>query len=188
MILLLREAFKRRSMEGYKTIHHYADIGLTAGVGSAIALAIGADTELARAQFETAIFLTGVASLVVSGYSATASEPDPRAARTAPLMTKLFSGAALGAAIAATTLTALPGPDGATLRERVLQDNQDYISSRQRQKAAEKEASTAAKDKNVSHETYPVAPPPPTVPPMNGIFPANIPTQLAQPQARGPGL
>lgn len=187
MILLLREAFKRRSMEGYKTIHHYADIGLTAGVGSAIALAIGTDTELARTHFETAVFLTGMASLVLSGYSATASEPDPRAARTAPLMTKLFSGAALGAAIAATTLTALPGPEGATLKERVLQDNKDYIPLRQRQKAAEK-AAAEAKDKNVSHETYPVAPPPPTVPPMNGIFPANIPTQLAQPQSRGPGL
>ncbi len=148
MIFLLREMFKRQGWDGYNASHHYADLGITAGAGAAIALAIGTDTESSRYYFENSVFFAAAGSLMLSFRTVTASEPDTKSPRITPYLTKLVSGAVLGMAIAATPLVTLPGPEGSSLRERILQDNQDYVLLRKRQKALEKELLN-----NVSHET-----------------------------------
>lgn len=192
MIFLLREMFKRRGMEGYKAAHHYADIGITAGAGAVIAFACGTDTASARYYFENALFLGGAASVLLAFRTATASEPDSKSVRVLPYVTKLAGGAVLGVAVAATPLMALPGTEGMSLKERILQDNTDYVPLRKRQKAAEKAAKLAAEEAakaaEQSGQTAPVDPA--TKPEDKNVSHETIqaPVILVVPQKRGLGL
>lgn len=170
MYFLLREAFKRNGMAGYKDAHHYADIGITAGAGAAVALAFGTDTASARHYFENALFLGGAASVFLAFRTATASEPDTKNVRIPSYLKKLGAGAALGIALSTAPLAMLPGTDGMSLKERILQDNTDYVPLRKRQRMAEKAAKAAEAEfakqtfvmakapvnENVSHETLPI--------------------------------
>lgn len=197
MIFLLREAFKRRGMDGYKPAHHYADIGMTAGAGALVALACGTDTVAARYYFENALFLGAAASVLLAFRTATASEVDTKTVSIPSYLTKLGAGAVLGLALTTAPLAMLPGTEGMSLKDRITQDNTDYVPLRKRQRLAEKAAlvaqgetakqiflmAKAPVDQNVSHETLPI-------PNVFDVMraPKDHPTLLVVPQKRVLGL